>query len=85
MIRIHHTIITLIAGIPAVVMAPVAHADETVSYEVISSDVAVANVEYFDRSGRKHRNTCRCHGESTRRWSTHTATTPRFAPTGEAA
>jgi hypothetical protein len=53
MIRIQHTMISLIAGIAAVAMAPAAHADETVSYEVISSDVAVANVEYFDRSGRK--------------------------------
>ena len=53
MVRIHKMIIALIAGIPAVVIAPVAHADETVTYEVTSSDIAAANVEYFDISGRK--------------------------------
>ena len=53
MIRIHFVIISLIAGFPAVAMAPAAHADETVMYEVTSSDIAAANVEYLDFSGRK--------------------------------
>jgi hypothetical protein len=53
MIRIRLIIISLIAGIPAVAMAPAAHANETVTYEVASSDVAAANVEYFDLTGRK--------------------------------
>jgi hypothetical protein len=43
----------LIAGIFALVVAPVARADDTVTYEVISSYVAAANVEYFDLGARK--------------------------------
>jgi hypothetical protein len=53
MIRIHQVIISVIASISAVAMAPAAHADETVTYEVTSDDIVAANVEYFDISGRK--------------------------------
>jgi hypothetical protein len=47
------TIIALITGIFAISMAPSAYAQDTVTYEVVSSDVAEATVEYFDSSERK--------------------------------
>lgn len=53
MLRVYLTIISLITCIPAVAMAPAARADDSVTYEVASSDIAVANVEYSDLSGRK--------------------------------
>jgi Mycobacterium membrane protein len=52
MIRIHLIIISLITGIPVVAMAPAARADDSVTYEVTSSDIGAANIEYFDLSGR---------------------------------
>jgi hypothetical protein len=53
LIRIHFLISSLISSIFAVAMAPAAHADETVTYEVASSDIAATNIEYFDLTGRK--------------------------------
>jgi hypothetical protein len=53
MIRIHHIVASLVAGILAVAGTPVAHADESVTYEVISSDVDAVNVEYFDLFRRR--------------------------------
>lgn len=52
MIRICHVITALITGLAAVALAPAAHADDTVTYEVTSSYIAAADVEYFDLSGR---------------------------------
>ncbi|ORA33199.1 hypothetical protein BST20_23115 [Mycobacterium branderi] len=46
-------LLSLITGISAVVLAPAAHAEDKVTYEVVSSDIATANIEYFDRSQRK--------------------------------
>ncbi len=53
MIRLQRVIVSVIAGISAVWLAPAAHADETVTYEVVSGDIAVANIEYFDGSVRQ--------------------------------
>jgi hypothetical protein len=53
MLRVYLIIISVITGIPAVAMAPVARADDSVTYEVASSDVIAANIEYSDLSGRK--------------------------------
>lgn len=53
MIRIRLIIVSLITGISSVVVAPVARADDNVTYEVVSNDVAKANVEYFDHSARR--------------------------------
>jgi hypothetical protein len=52
MLRVYPSIVALIIGIPAVALAPAARADNPVTYEVASSDVAVANVAYTDLSGR---------------------------------
>lgn len=46
-------IVLLIAGTSAVVVAPAARADDTVTYEVVSDTVAAANIEYFDHSERR--------------------------------
>ena len=53
MIRIHLTILALISIIYAGISAPLAHAADSVTYEVVSNDVATANVEYFELSQRK--------------------------------
>lgn len=51
--RLCFTIISLITAIPVVTMAPSAHADDAVTYEVLtSSDIAAANIEYNDVSRR---------------------------------
>lgn len=42
--------VSLITGIPAVVLAPPARADDTVLYEVLSGYVHSVNVEYYDHS-----------------------------------
>jgi len=53
MVRIHPAITSaLITGISAVAMAPAARADDGVLYEIISNDIATANVEYSDLSGQ---------------------------------
>jgi hypothetical protein len=53
MMRMQLMIASLIAGVPAVVLAPAARADDTVTYEVFSDSVGAANIEYVDHSGRK--------------------------------
>ncbi|WP_081231596.1 MmpS family transport accessory protein [Mycobacterium avium] len=53
MMRIQLTIASLIAGVSALELAPAARADDTVTYEVFSDSVGVANIEYLDHSGRK--------------------------------
>ncbi|BCO98606.1 MULTISPECIES: MmpS family transport accessory protein [Mycobacterium] len=53
MIRTQLIIIALITGISAVAVAPDARAEDSVTYEVVSNDVAAANLEYFDSSERK--------------------------------
>jgi hypothetical protein len=47
--------VALTTGIVAGLSAPVAHAEDTVTYEIVSDqdNVAAANVEYNDRSERK--------------------------------
>jgi hypothetical protein len=51
--RIQLMIASLIAGVSAVVLAPAARADDTVTYEVFSDSVGVANIEYVDHAERK--------------------------------
>lgn len=51
--RVQPMIVSLITGVFAVVSAPAAHADDTVTYEVFSDSVGAANIEYVDGSGRK--------------------------------
>lgn len=47
-------LLLLTAGISgATAITPIAHAEDSVTYEVVSDDVAVATVEYFDHSERK--------------------------------
>lgn len=51
MVRIWLMMLSLI---PAIVIAPPdAHAADSVTYEVVSNDVATVNVEYYDLFGRK--------------------------------
>ena len=51
--RVLPSLLLLVAGGAAVVMAPHARAEDNVTYEVVSDDVATATVEYFDHSERK--------------------------------
>jgi hypothetical protein len=45
---------SLITGTTAMALAPIAHADESVTYEVVSDSVPVAGgIEYFDGSRRQ--------------------------------
>jgi hypothetical protein len=51
--RVKAIMISLISAIPMLVVAPSAHADDTVTYEVLSiSDISIVNVEYSDVAGR---------------------------------
>lgn len=45
-------VVSLIAGVSSVLVAPIARADDSVTYEVISDSIGLANIEYFDRSER---------------------------------
>jgi hypothetical protein len=45
--------VPVITGICAVSLAPAAHAAESVTYEVASSDIPTATVEYFDGTARQ--------------------------------
>jgi Mycobacterium membrane protein len=47
------TMVALATCVTAVLEPPTAHADDTVTYEVISADVATANIEYFDGTVRR--------------------------------
>lgn len=51
--RIHAIITLVVAAAAVVVLAPPARADDNVTYEVVSSSVRQANIEYVDRSERK--------------------------------
>lgn len=53
MIRLPRVIASAITGICAVWLAPAAHADESVTYEVASSAIPTANIEYFDGNVRQ--------------------------------
>jgi hypothetical protein len=44
--------LVVIASISALVLAPNARAEDSVTYEVLSDDVATASIEYFDHSER---------------------------------
>lgn len=50
MIRSVLTMVSLTTGVYAVVVAPSARADDSVTYEVLSGYIRTANVEYYDRS-----------------------------------
>ena len=43
----------LTAGISAVVLAAPARAEDTVTYEIVSNDIATVNLEYYDHGVRK--------------------------------
>lgn len=51
--HIQFVIVSLITAISAAVMAPIARADDSVTYEVISDSIGAATIEYFDRSARR--------------------------------
>lgn len=51
--RIPAIIVSFVVGAAAVVLAPPARAGDNVTYEVVSSSVRAANIEYFDRSERR--------------------------------
>lgn len=48
-----NVVIASTIGTTALALAPNAHADDRVTYEVLSNDVATASIEYFDHSERK--------------------------------
>jgi hypothetical protein len=50
---IHAVGVSVVTGIAAVVLAPLARAADSVTYEVISDSIAAADVEYFDHSERQ--------------------------------
>jgi hypothetical protein len=48
------TYVSMVAGVSAVVSAPVAHAEDIVTYDVFSDVIVVASgIEYADHSGRR--------------------------------
>jgi hypothetical protein len=49
--RIYPMIVALIIGISPVALAPVAHADDPVVYEVRSSTIPTANIDWSDTAG----------------------------------
>lgn len=51
MTRIYAMTVALITGISALVLAPAAHADDPVVYEVRSSVIPTANIEWSDTAG----------------------------------
>lgn len=54
MIRTQLLTVSLFTSISAVVLPPAARADESVTYEVISDHIPIAdNIEYFDGSARQ--------------------------------
>jgi hypothetical protein len=53
MIRIRLIMISFIIGISSIAVVPSAGAADSVTYEVVSNDVAAATIEYFDSSQRK--------------------------------
>lgn len=79
MTRILLTFVSLITGISALLVAPTAWAEDNVTYEVISDSVAVANIEYFDRSER------RVLSDATLPWRTDVVVVNVSSPTTEGA
>jgi hypothetical protein len=53
MIRIQLVMIACIIGVSSIWAPPAARAADNVTYEIVSNDVAAANIEYFDSSERK--------------------------------
>jgi hypothetical protein len=54
MMRRHLMMIAPITAIAAITMAPSAHADDTVTYEILTtSNIATVNVDYNDVSGQR--------------------------------
>lgn len=51
--RIPRVILVLSAWVSTVALAPVAHAEEMVTYEIISDQVMRADIEYYDHSVRR--------------------------------
>lgn len=51
--RIPRVILVLTAWMSSVALAPVAHADDIVTYEIVSDQVTKANIEYYDHSVRQ--------------------------------
>lgn len=45
--------VCLTVGLSAVVVASPAYAEDAVTYEIVSDDIATVNLEYFDRGVRK--------------------------------
>lgn len=52
MVQIRPILVPLIAGCCTVAVGPTAHADSSVMYEVISSHIPIANIEYTDIHGQ---------------------------------
>jgi len=52
-LRACRTAVSAVTVAAAVALAPPAHADDSVTYEVISDSIATADIEYFDHSERK--------------------------------
>lgn len=51
--RIHATAVSMIVGLAGLLPAPVAHAEDTVTYDIFSDSVrTLAGVEYRDTSGK---------------------------------
>jgi hypothetical protein len=46
-------VVLTISNLSALLLAPTAHAADSVTYEVISDNVATASIEYFDGTARK--------------------------------
>lgn len=53
MIRSRAAALPLIFSVAATVLASPAHANDVVTYEVVSDSISSVNVEYVDASGRK--------------------------------
>lgn len=53
MIRLPRATVSAITGMCAVWLAPAAHAADSVTYEVASTDIPSANIEYFDGTVRQ--------------------------------
>ncbi len=53
MICLPRVMVSVMAGISILFLAPVARADQSITYEVVSSDIPTASIEYFDGSARQ--------------------------------
>lgn len=55
--RMRHLVLRVagaaVAGLPVLVNAPAARADDVVTYEVVSDDIRAANIEYESTTGRQ--------------------------------